>query len=202
MARYTGPIVKQSRREGVALHPKVNLERRKTAPGQHGKRMRKASEYQVQLREKQKLKRYYGVLERQFRNYYQEADRLLGVTGEILVQLLERRLDNTVFRMGFAASRQQARQLVGHNHFLINGKKVNIPSYLIKPGDEITVKPGKENKPPAIIVQASQAAAQEGYPSWVKVDPQNLKGSVVRLPERSDLDLEVQERLIVEFYSR
>ena len=174
----------------MALHPKVNLERRKTAPGQHGKRMRKASEYQVQLREKQKLKRYYGVLERQFRNYYQEADRLLGVTGEILVQLLERRLDNTVFRMGFAASRQQARQLVGHNHFLV------------KPGDEITIKPGKENKPPAVIVQASQAAAQEGYPSWVKVDPQNLKGSVVRLPERSDLDLEVQERLIVEYYSR
>lgn len=201
MARYRGPIVKQSRREGAALHPKVNLERRKNAPGQHGKRLRKASEYQVQLRQKQKVKRYYGLLERQFRNCYEKAVNSKGVTGEVLLQLLERRLDNTIFRMGLAASRPQARQLVVHGHFLVNGKKVDIPSALISEGDVITVRQ-KDGKAPVVVVAAMEAAAQTAIPSWVKVDPQQLKGTVVRLPERGDVDLEIQERLIVEFYSR
>lgn len=202
MARYRGPIVKQSRREGAVLHPKVNLERRKNPPGQHGKRVRKASEYQVQLREKQKVKRYYGVLERQFRNIYDKAVSSKGVTGEILLQLLERRLDNTVYRMGLAASRPQARQMVVHGHFLVNGKKLDIPSAIVNEGDVITVKV-KDGKPPAVVAAAMEAAAQQGYPSWVKVNPQELRGTVVRLPERGDVtEPEIQERLIVEFYSR
>ena len=208
MARYTGPACKLCRREGKKLYlkgerctsGKCALERRSTAPGQHGAAKKKMGEYGVQLREKQATRRYYGVLERQFKNYYAEADRKEGMTGENLLVLLERRLDNTVFRMGLAESHKEARQLVLHAHFTLNGKKVTIPSLLVKAGDVIAVK--ETSKDNAKIQSLAEALASKTSPKWLDKDAQNLVCRVVALPQRDDIDFEINEQLIVELYSK
>lgn len=203
MARNLTPVAKLSRREGVQLHPKAikALTRRNFAPGQHGQARRpKPSDFAVQLREKQKVKRLYGVMEKQFRRYVAEAIRREGIAGENLLQLLELRLDNVVYRLGFAPSRQAARQLVSHAHIRLNGKKINIPSAAVKPGDEITVKESSQ-KNAYFINQADAIKAQE-MPSWLKLDPKKLTGSVTSLPLRDDSDNFIEEQLIIEYYSR
>jgi small subunit ribosomal protein S4 len=208
MAVYSGPLCRLCRREGVKLYlkgercytSKCAIERRKSAPGQHGQRQRKLAEYGVQLREKQKLKRIYRVLERQFRTYFKEAVRRRGVTGELLLQQLETRLDNTVFRMGFASSRRQARQLVNHGHFRVNGKKVNIPSYVVRPGDVISLAPGSEKA--GVITSALASMSGRNRPGWLEYDSSTNSGTVVALPTREQIDTQVNEALIVEFYSR
>lgn len=208
MAVYSGPLCRLCRREGVKLYlkgercytSKCAIERRKYAPGQHGQRQRKLAEYGVQLREKQKLKRIYRVLERQFRTYFKEAVRRRGVTGELLLQQLETRLDNTVFRMGFASSRRQARQLVNHGHFRVNGKKVNIPSYVVRPGDVISLAPGSEKA--GVITSALASMSGRNRPGWLEYDSSTNSGTVVALPTREQIDTQVNEALIVEFYSR
>lgn len=208
MARYTGPACKLCRREGKKLYlkgerctsGKCALDRRNTAPGQHGAAKKKMGEYGLQLREKQTTKRYYGVLERQFRNYYDEAARKEGMTGENLLILLERRLDNAVYRMGLAESHKEARQLVLHCHFTLNGKKVNIPSILVKPGDVIAVKEASRSS------EKFKALAEEleskTAPKWLEVDKANLSAKVVSMPAREDIDFEFNEQLIVELYSK
>ncbi|MGB9857103.1 MAG: 30S ribosomal protein S4 [Dictyoglomaceae bacterium] len=206
MARYTGPDCRLCRREGIKLYlkgtkcfsNKCPFDRRKSVPGQHGKTQRKLTEYGLRLREKQKLKRIYGVLERQFRRYFEEASKGKGVTGERLLQILETRLDNVVYRLGWALSRDQARQLVLHRKILVNGKKVNIPSYNVKIGDVIEVAE-KELIP---VREALETFPNKHVPSWLEVDRENLKGKVLRLPTREEIDVPVQEQLIVEFYSR
>ena len=208
MARYTGPACKLCRREGKKLYlkgerctsGKCALERRSTAPGQHGAAKKKMGEYGVQLREKQATRRYYGVLERQFKNYYAEADRKEGMTGENLLVLLERRLDNAVYRMGLAESHRDARQLVLHAHFTLNGKKVNIPSILVKPGDVISVK--ESSRDSAKIKGLAEALESKTAPKWLDVDKTNLTAKVVSLPAREDIDFEFNEQLIVELYSK
>ena len=208
MARYTGSVCRQCRREGAKLFlkgdkcysPKCTFSLRPTPPGQHGQaRQRKMSEYGVQLREKQKARRIYGVLEGQFHRYYEKAANMRGVTGENLLQLLERRLDNAVYRLGFGASRAQARQIVLHEHVRVNGKKVNIPSYLIKEGDVITIRERSKE-------QAHFKALKEGtgriIPKWLTIDAENLTGKVEAMPRREDIDLSINEQLIVEYYSR
>lgn len=209
MARYRGASCRQCRREKLKLFlkgercfsDKCAFERRSYAPGQHGQaRVRKSSDYAVQLREKQKVRRIYGILEDQFRRYFFMADRKKGVTGENLLQLLERRLDNTIYRLGFANSRNQARQLVRHNHVLINGKKVNIPSYLVSVGEEITLKE-KSQKNPAVN-ESIEAVARRGVPSWLTADHTNYKGTVKTMPVREELTLPIQEQLVVELYSK
>ena len=208
MARYTGPVCRLCRREGIKLYlkgdrcysDKCPLVRRPYAPGQHGQVKRKLSEYGLQLREKQKAKRIYGVLERQFRNYFEEAERMKGVTGENLLILLERRLDNVVYRLGFASSRAQARQLVRHGHFTVNGRKVDIPSYLVRPGDKIAVKDKSRELP--LFKELAAAAAVHTPPAWLKVDPEKMEGEVLALPTRDQIDVPVQEHLIVELYSK
>ncbi len=209
MARYRGASCRQCRREKLKLFlkgercfsDKCAFERRSYAPGQHGQaRVRKSSDYAVQLREKQKVRRIYGILEDQFRRYFYMADSKKGVTGENLLQLLERRLDNTIYRLGFANSRNQARQLVRHNHVLVNGKKVNIPSYLVSVGEEITLKE-KSQKTPAVNESIS-AVARRGVPSWLTADHPNYKGTVKTMPVREELTLPIQEQLIVELYSK
>ena len=208
MARYTGPACKLCRREGKKLYlkgerctsGKCALDRRSTAPGQHGAAKKKMGEYGVQLREKQSTRRYYGVLEKQFKNYYEEAARKEGMTGENLLVLLERRLDNTVFRMGLAESHREARQLVLHAHFTLNGKKVNIPSILVKPGDVISVK--ESSRDSAKIKALAEALESKTAPKWLDVDKTNLTAKVVSFPAREDIDFEFNEQLIVELYSK
>ena len=208
MARYTGPACKLCRREGKKLYlkgerctsGKCALERRSTAPGQHGAAKKKMGEYGIQLREKQATRRYYGVLEKQFKNYYEEAARKEGMTGENLLILLERRLDNTVYRMGLAESHREARQLVLHAHFTLNGKKVNIPSILVKPGDVIAVK--ESSRDSAKIKALAEALESKNAPKWLDVDKTNLQAKVVSFPAREDIDYDFNEQLIVELYSK
>ncbi|TNE76640.1 MAG: 30S ribosomal protein S4 [Gammaproteobacteria bacterium] len=206
MARYLGPTCKLSRREGTDLFLKSGIRpleskcRAESAPGQHGQRRGRLSDYGVQLREKQKVRRLYGVLEKQFRNYYKEAARIKGATGENLLQLLERRLDNVVYRMGFGSTRAEARQLVAHNAILVNGKKVNIPSYRVTDGDVISIREKSKNQ--LRIQSAVQIATQRGLVEWMEVDANKLEGVFKRAPERSDLPAEINENLIVELYSK
>jgi small subunit ribosomal protein S4 len=209
MARYTGAVCKLCRREGEKLFlkgsrcvtVKCSFEKKSYAPGQHGASQRvKLSEYGIQLREKQKVRRIYGVLEKQFRNYFEKADRLKGVTGENLLRLLESRLDNTIYRLGFAHSRNQARQLVKHRHFLVNGRQVDIPSYLMKPGDIITVK-DKSKKLGVIHDSMRKIRDEEMYP-WLQLEKAKIQGTFVDWPNRGDIPVQVQENLIVELYSK
>jgi small subunit ribosomal protein S4 len=208
MAKYTGPVCRLCRREGTKLYlkgdrcytSKCAFERRAYAPGQHGKGRIKVSDYGLQLRAKQKARRIYGVLEKQFRAYYEEAAKVRGVTGEVLIQILESRFDNMVFRAGFAASRSQARQLVRHGHFTVNGKKVNIPSYRIKPEDVIAVREKSRNS--VLIKDIAEALQDRTIPEWLGVDKAQLTCQVVRLPERAEINIPVEEHLIVERYSR
>jgi len=209
LARYTESSCRLCRREGLKLFfkgdrcysEKCSLERRNYAPGEHGQMHKKQrSDYGVQLREKQKLKRMYGLLEKQFRGYFEKADRQKGITGTNLLVLLERRMDNMVFRMGFANSRQEARQLISHGHFLVNGKSVNIPSYLLKVGDEVSVKEKSRNM--ARVISALETVERRGVPHWLELDKENFKASVKMLPVREDLTMPVQEQLVVELYSK
>ena len=208
MARYTGPVCRLCRREGTKLFlkgercmtGKCAIDRRSTAPGQHGAANKKVKEYGMQMREKQKAKRYYGVLEKQFRNYFKEADRKEGITGENLLKLLECRLDNVVYRMGMAESRKEARQLVLHAPFLLNGKKVNIPSMLIKVGDVITVNATSKNS--AKFKELVEGIDSKLCPKWLEVDKENITAKVVALPSREDIDFPFEEQLIVELYSK
>ncbi|BAI81201.1 30S ribosomal protein S4 [Deferribacter desulfuricans SSM1] len=208
MARYTGPVCKLCRREGMKLYlkgercfkDKCAFEKKGYPPGQHGQMRKKISDYGLQLREKQKVKRIYGVLERQFRRYFDRATRMQGITGENLLQLLERRLDNVVYRSGFARSRKEARQLIRHNHFLVNGRKVNIPSFLCKEGDVVEVK--EKSRDIAAIKESVETAEGRGLPEWISLDKTNFKATVNRLPVRSDINYDVQEHLIVELYSK
>lgn len=208
MARYIGPVCKLCRRENMKLYlkgdrcfsDKCSYDRRPYPPGQHGQGRIKFSEYGVRLREKQKVRRIYGLLERQYGRYFDMASRKKGVTGETLLKLLERRLDNVAFRLGFAATRSEARQLVRHNHFLVNGKRVNIPSYIIKPGDVITVR--ERSKKIKRIQEAMETVERRGTPAWLEMDPKEFKGTVKAIPSREDIGAQIQEQLIVEFYSR
>lgn len=208
MARYTGPVCRLCRREGEKLFlkgakcmtDKCPFERRSYAPGQHGRgRTRRASEYGIHLREKQKLRRIYGVLERQFERYYENAARAKGVTGENLLILLEARLDNIVYRLGWAPSRAAARQLVRHGHIAVNGRKVSIPSYSVKAGDELAVREKSRNIP-GLRNHAEAATSQ--VPEWLEMNPETLTGRVIALPRRDQIDVNIQEHLIVEHYSR
>ena len=208
MSRYTGADCKRCRREKTKLFlkgakcdsPKCPIEIRPYPPGEHGRNRPKESEYLLQIREKQKAKRVYGVLERQFRSYYEEATRKRGKTGEVMLQILESRLDNVVYRAGFAKSRDMARQLVSHGHILVNGKKTDIPSFIVKPGDVIAVRPEHKNDEYFKVVQLN--IGRKDVPSWLSLDPASLSGRVVTLPARADLDVNINEQLIVEFYSR
>lgn len=205
MARNLTPIAKLSRREGVQLHPKAAkaLTRRNFAPGQHGQARRpKPSDYAVQLREKQKVKRLYGVMEKQFRRYVAEAIRREGVAGENLLRLLEQRLDNTVYRLGLASSRQAARQMVTHAHIRLNGKKVDVPSIQVKPGDTIEVKESSKKKPLFVELSEQLKTNAPESPSWLKLDTKKLAGTVTGSPVREDSDNFIEEQLIIEFYSR
>lgn len=208
MARYTDAVCRQCRREGEKLFlkgekcftEKCPVDRRTYAPGQHGQGRKKASEYGMQLREKQKLRRIYGVLERQFEKYYEEAARRQGVTGENLLQMLEMRLDNIVFRMGFAPSRPAARQLVMHGHVTVNGHKVDIPSYAVRIGDTIAVKESSHSI--AAVKSSLEAAASRGVAKWLEVNFEQQVGKVLAVPARDQIEVAVQEHLIVEYYSR
>ncbi|HIU71933.1 MAG TPA: 30S ribosomal protein S4 [Candidatus Galloscillospira excrementipullorum] len=208
MARYTDAVCRQCRREGQKLFlkgercysDKCAINRRSFAPGQHGKARKKLSEYGLQLREKQKARRYYGVLEGQFHHYFEMAERKAGITGENLLQILESRLDNVVYRLGFAMSRPEARQLVVHGHFTVNGKKVNIPSYLVSAGDVIAVQ--QKSKQSEKFKVVAEANANRPVPAWLEVDRENQSGKVVALPSRDQIDLDIQETLIVELYSK
>ena len=208
MARYTGPACKLCRREGTKLFLKGDrctsgkcaLDRRSTAPGQHGAANKKTREYGRQMREKQKAKRYYGVLEKQFKNYFVEADRKQGITGENLLKILECRLDNVVYRMGMAESRKEARQLVLHAHFLLNGKKVNIPSILVKVGDVVTVCDASKKSPK--FKELAESIDTKISPKWLEVDRENITAKVIALPSREDIDFPFEEQLIVELYSK
>lgn len=206
MARYIGPKCKLSRREGTDLQLKSGVRsldskcKPETAPGQHGARRGRLSDYGVQLREKQKVRRIYGVLEKQFRNYYKEAARLKGATGEVLLQLLESRLDNVVYRMGFGSTRAEARQLVSHKGILVNGKVVNIPSYQVAPGDVVSVR---EKAKKQLRIQAAVAlAGQRADSEWLDVNSDKLEGTFKARPDRSELSQEINENLIVELYSK
>lgn len=209
MARYTGPVCRMCRRENMKLFlkgdrcftDKCAIERRAYAPGQHGQGRVKVSDYGTQLREKQRVKRTYGLLENQFRSYFEKAERMKGVTGENLLVLLERRLDSMVYRMGFATSRTEARQLVRHSHFTINGRKVNVPSYLVRPGDVVELR--EKSRQVARINEALDGVMRRGLPSWVDVDRTGFKGTVKTLPVRAEMTTPTfQEQLIVELYSK
>ena len=207
MARYTASVCRICRREGAKLFlkgtrcytKKCSFERRPTPPGQHGVRRRKVGEYGLQLREKQKVRRTYGVLERQFRNYFNEAESRPGVTGESLLRSLELRLDNVVYRMGLALSRPQARQLVGHGNFVVNGRVTNIPSYRLKPGDRVTVRESHRARDP--FKTAGQNRSTQ-VPEWLSVEPGNLGATIAALPRRDQMPLDLNEQLVVEYYSR
>ncbi len=206
MARYTGPSCKLCRREGTKLYlkgerclsDKCALNRRTSAPGQHGAAKKKMTEYGMQLREKQKAKRYYGVLEKQFKNYYVKADNQDGIAGENLLRLLERRLDNVVYRMGLANSHKEARQLVLHGHFTLNGHKANIPSILVKVGDVVAVKETDSSK----IKELVEAMGEKISPKWLEIDKNAGVAKIVAMPERDDIDFEFNEQLIIELYSK
>jgi small subunit ribosomal protein S4 len=206
MARSLDPKCKQCRREGMKLFlkgercltEKCAVERRSYPPGEHGRGRIKQSEYLLQLREKQKARRYYGILEKQFRNYYEKAAKAQGITGEALLRMLETRLDNVVYRLGFAASRAQARQIIRHGHFQVNGRRVNIPSFQVKPNDVVSLKPGSPVE--QVVRDATDLTASVA--SWLQADHDNLTGKVLKLPERTDIDTPVQEQLIVELYSK
>ena len=208
MARYKDEQCRICRREGQKLFlkgsrcysDKCSVSRRNYAPGQHGQKKAKLSEYGTQLREKQKTKSFYGVGERQFRKYFEMASNKKGITGDNLLQILESRLDNVVYRLGYGSSRAQARQLVNHGHFDVNGKKVDIVSYLVKPGDVITVRENRKDS--AIIKENVEANASRPVPAWLEKDVENLSGKVIRLAAREDVDLAVEEHLIVELYSK
>ena len=208
MARYTGPDCKLCRRERQKLYlkgtrcegPKCAIEKRPYPPGEHGRGRIRESEYLLQLREKQKARRIYGVLEKQFRNYYEEASRYRGRTGEALLTFLERRLDNVVFRGGLARSRDEARQVVRHRHVLVNGRVVNIPSYQVKPGDVVTIKEKSRNI--QAVLGALEIIGTKTIPGWLSTDQSKLQISVLDTPERSQIDVPVQEQLIVELYSK
>lgn len=208
MARYTGAVCKLCRREGEKLFLKGDrcytgkcaLSRRNFAPGQHGQARKKRSEYGIQLREKQKVRRYYCVLEGQFEHYFELAEKRKGVTGENLLFILESRLDNIVYRLGFAMSRPEARQLVRHGHFEVNGKKVNIPSYLCKPGDVIALKDSSRSSDKFKAVL--EANASKPIPKWLSLNVEKLEGTFVTMPERDDIDLPIEEHYIVELYSK
>ncbi|MBX3025330.1 30S ribosomal protein S4 [bacterium] len=208
MARYTDSVCRLCRREALKLYlkgercytDKCAIERRNYPPGQHGQKRPKFSEYAMQLREKQKVKRMYGILEGQFRRYFAIAERSRGITGEILLQLLERRFDNMIYRMGFATSRPEARQLVRHGHFLVNGRKVDIPSALLKAGDVVTVRERSKN-----VTRVQEALAQaehRGAPEWVEVNREGFTARVKALPTRAELTMPINEKLIVELYSK
>ena len=208
MARYTGPVCRLCRREGMKLFLKGNrcytgkcaIDRRPYAPGQHGQnRGKKPTEYSLQLREKQKVRRIYGVPEKQFRNYYDKANRQKGMTGENLLRLLERRLDNVVFQLGFATSRPEARQLVRHGHFTVNGRRVDIPSFLVRVGDVVAVKESSKSSPRMKEILAN---LDRTPPKWMSLDANAATGTIVALPDREDIQLPIQEHLIVEKYSR
>ena len=208
MARYKDASCRLCRREGAKLYlkgdrcysDKCSFGRKGYPPGAHGQGRQKVSEYGIQLREKQKARRIYGVLERQFKRYFAEADRRKGITGEILLQILESRLDNIVYRMGLARSRNDARQLIRHGHYSVNGRKVNIPSYLTRPGDVIAVREQSKNKP--FFKELAEWGAAQGTVNWLEVDRENMSGKVLRVPSREELDVPISEHLIVELYSR
>ena len=209
MAKYTGPACRQCRREGVKMFlkgercfsDKCPITRRGTVPGQHGAaRARMMKDYGLQLREKQKTRRYYGILETQFRNYYEKADAQEGMSGVNLLIMIERRFDNVVYRMGLAESRRDARQLVRHGHFTVNGKNADIPSMLLKVGDEIAIKDSKKDRPK--IKAIIEKAEGKIIPKWVEVDKENGKGKIIAMPQREDIDFEIDEQLIVELYSK
>ena len=208
MARYNASVCRLCRREGLKLFlkgercytEKCAIDRRNYAPGQHGQSRKKFSDYGAQLREKQKVKRLYGVLEAQFRNYFGEADRQKGITGEVLLALLERRLDSALYRLGFANSRNEARQLVRHGHFTVNQHKVNIPSYLLKPGDVIELR--EKSRKVVRILEALEGVARRGVPQWLELDKEKFRGAVKGLPSREEITIPIQEKLIVELYSK
>jgi small subunit ribosomal protein S4 len=208
MARYNGAVCRLCRREGVKLYlkgercysDKCAIDRRAYAPGQHGQGRKKVSEYGLQLREKQKARRVYGVLEKQFASYYEEAARRKGITGEILLQILESRLDNVVYRLGFASSRAEARQLVRHGHFTVNGKRLDIPSYLTKPGDVIGIREKSLESPR--IKELLEIAETRTVAPWLERDLDAKSGRIVRVPARDEIDIPVAEQMIVEYYSR
>lgn len=207
MAKYTGADCRLCRREGCKLYlkgekcnsPKCTLLTKYAPPGQHGKSRKKASGYSLQLREKQKTKRYYGISEKQFLMYYNMATEMRGVTGALMLELIERRLDNVVYRLGLGSSRAMARQIVNHGHITVNGKRVDIPSYLVKAGDVIAVKENKKELP---IWQAAKEVKNLSIAKWLEWDNATLTGKVVSLPERADIDLDIKEHLIVELYSK
>lgn len=208
MGRYLGPVCRLCRREGTKLFlkgtrcytDKCAVDRRSYPPGQHGQGRVRASEYSLQLREKQKLKRIYGLLERQFRGYFHRAERMKGITGENLLVLLERRLDNVVYRMGFASSRREARQLVRHGHVVVNGRKVDIPSFLVVPGATVSVREASRSLLP--VQKALEGLESRGAPSWLDVDKAHCSGRVRELPTKEEIALPVNEQLVVELYSR
>jgi small subunit ribosomal protein S4 len=208
VARYIGALCRICRREGEKLFlkgdrcytEKCAIERRKYPPGQHGQGFRKLSDYGIQLREKQKTRKMYGLLERQFRKYFYEAERKKGITGEVLLQLIEGRLDTIVFRMGFSPNRRRARQLIGHGHVMVNGREVNLPSFAVKGGDEVEIKQSSREMPE--IVDSMAKSEHRGIPAWVEVDAANFKGKVLHIPSREEMQLPVQEQLIVELYSK
>lgn len=208
MGRYLGPVCRLCRREGIklmlkgerCLSSKCPITKRRFPPGQMPKRRVKPSEYGVQLREKQKVKRYYGLLEKQFKRYFEIASKKKGITGELLLTMLEQRLDNVVYRMHFASSRRMARQLVRHGHILVNGRKVDIPSYFVKEGDEIEVK--EKSKKMLPVLESLKNISRVGTVPWIEVDPDSVKGRFLYLPKREEIDLPVNEQLIVEFYSK
>lgn len=208
MARYTGPCCRLCRRENMELFlkgercftDKCAIKRRNYAPGQHGQARVKVSPYGIQLREKQKVRRIYGILEEQFRGYFEKADRMKGVTGENLLFLLERRLDNTVYRLGFASSRSQARMLVRQGHFTVNGRRVDIPSFQVKLGDVIAVR--EKSRSLAVITEALEAVVRRGIPQWLELDKDGFSGKVKALIVREDITTPIQEQLIVELYSK
>jgi small subunit ribosomal protein S4 len=208
LARYTGSVCRLCRREGLKLFlkgdrcytPKCAIERKAYAPGQHGQGRKKVSEYGLQLREKQKARRIYGILESQFRRYFEKAERQTGVTGENLLRLLERRLDNVIYRLGLGSSRSEARQLVRHGHFMVNGRKVNIPSYLIRVGDVITIRDKSKESPK--IKELMERSGDRTPPSWLELETEQARARVVDYPTRDQIDATLQEHLIVELYSR
>lgn len=208
MARYTGPVCRICRREGQKLFlkgerchtDKCAISRRSYAPGQHGQGRKKVSEYGLQLRAKQKTRKYYGVLEKQFRHYYEMAERKEGKTGEALLSILETRLDNVVYRLGWANSRAEARQLVVHGHFEVNGRRVDIPSYLTKPGEVISIR--EKSRSSEKIKSIIEINASHPIPKWLDLDKERLEAKVVAIPTRDDIDLDVEETLIVELYSK
>jgi len=208
MSRYTGPVCRQCRREGIKLYlkgdrcysAKCSLGRKPVVPGQHGKLRKKLSEYGIQLREKQKAKRYYGLREEQFSRYFDMAERMKGISGENLLQILERRLDNVIYRLGFGASRPQARQLVRHGHILVNGKRVDIPSYLVKVGETVSVK--LKSAEQVDMFKSFKEESTKAVVPWLQLNREKLEALVIAMPAREDVDLPIDEHLIVELYSK